>query len=90
MYISLESTKTEILHTKFQISIILCSEINMEGGGGEGDSFYPHETNVHKIELSLRWSAIILSKCSIQFLKMFPYKKKLTLAPKFKDKTNEI
>ena len=35
MYISLESTKTEILHTKFQISIILCSEINM-GGGGRG------------------------------------------------------
>ena len=34
MYISLESTKTEILHTKFQISIILCSEINMGGGGG--------------------------------------------------------
>ena len=89
MYIYLESTKTEILHTKFQFSIIFCSKINM-GGGGMGDSFYPHETNVHKIGLSLRWSAIILSKCSIQFLKMFPYKKKLTLAPKFKDKTNEI
>ena len=37
----------EILQTKFQLSIIFCSEINMEGGGG-GASFYPHESNVHK------------------------------------------
>ena len=35
----------EILQTKFQLSIIFCSEINMEGGGA---SFYPHESNVHK------------------------------------------
>ena len=27
---------TEILHTKFQLSIIFCSEINMGRGGGRG------------------------------------------------------
>ena len=47
------------------------------------------ETN-SRWNLSLRWSAITLSKYSIQFLKMSPYKKKITFMPKLKDKTNEI
>ena len=59
----------------------------MGGGRGRGGSFYPYESTVHK---KAHKKAITPSKCSIQFLKIFPYKKKITFTPKLKDKPNEI